>query len=243
MQAEPTMQSTRLPGTIAFTPAESKPCMLSATMLAPASPKPKASKDPSLMIVFSKIAVSIIASSCAPPLKEKRLIQPDSQPRPYFSSHTCCCTLPLLSRNFLISSPLNSSSAIFMAAKGLSLIKLTFSIMRSTGRSTSAFASLENCIDATHRTRQMNPVSIMLLEDSNLTNGLASKKKAKCQSSNCSCVIRDGRMVKRSCGRRSSGHLTGYDTTSWRVVESSDVPTCFQPPYWHSTSQSPLSKL
>lgn len=52
----PTMHSHFRPGTMAFTPAEPEPIMFWPMMSAPASPKPSASREPSLgaLVSFKK---------------------------------------------------------------------------------------------------------------------------------------------------------------------------------------------
>mmetsp|Transcript_67401 Transcript_67401/g.158000 ORF Transcript_67401/g.158000 Transcript_67401/m.158000 type:complete len:232 (-) Transcript_67401:1563-2258(-) len=141
----PTIHSHLRPGTMAFTPAESEPLMFLPMMSAPASPKPRASKDPSLMMVFSRITVSMTSGREAHSLEASIAI---------LLSGFC---LFLIILSFLISSALNSSSAIFMASKGLSRMASIRSIIFSTGRSTSRFASLVNISDAvTRRTMTKN---------------------------------------------------------------------------------------
>jgi len=58
-RTKPRMHSTVVPWTLVLMPALSEPRMLWLMMWAPASPKPKAKREPNLMIVFSKITVSM----------------------------------------------------------------------------------------------------------------------------------------------------------------------------------------
>mmetsp|Transcript_98920 Transcript_98920/g.185840 ORF Transcript_98920/g.185840 Transcript_98920/m.185840 type:complete len:203 (-) Transcript_98920:85-693(-) len=150
----PRMQSIFVPSIIAFTPAEFE--MLWLTIFAPASPKPNAKRVPSLMIVLSKIAVSITSEL-------------DSRQKIMFFTNVRIRSLSILACfALLISSSLNSLSAIFKAINGFSLIMFTFAIMVSTGSSTSSLASFENNTEATHSTKQTKHVTIMLHADSAL---------------------------------------------------------------------------
>mmetsp|Transcript_29289 Transcript_29289/g.86954 ORF Transcript_29289/g.86954 Transcript_29289/m.86954 type:complete len:273 (+) Transcript_29289:789-1607(+) len=133
-RATPMTHSTRVPGIMAFTPAESPPFMLCPMMLAPASPKPSTSKEPSLMMVFSRMTVSIGAL----------LPEHVSQVTRSLSSRRRRSLLALASLALACSSALNSASAIFMATSGLSRIASTRFIMLSTGLRRREFASLEN---------------------------------------------------------------------------------------------------
>mmetsp|Transcript_34065 Transcript_34065/g.101634 ORF Transcript_34065/g.101634 Transcript_34065/m.101634 type:complete len:232 (+) Transcript_34065:212-907(+) len=133
IRAAPMMHSTRVPSTMTTTLALSAPRRLCAMMLAPASPKPRASREPSLMMVFSRMTVSMIS----PPPASLALQRTTSISR--LSLLSSC----LLAFIFRTSSTLNSSSATRMAARG-SLRKVsTLDIMFSTGVSTSLFASFE----------------------------------------------------------------------------------------------------
>mmetsp|Transcript_39058 Transcript_39058/g.70498 ORF Transcript_39058/g.70498 Transcript_39058/m.70498 type:complete len:233 (-) Transcript_39058:1678-2376(-) len=155
IRAMPTMQSTREPSTIAFTPCED-PCMLELTIFAPASPNPKAKSDPSLMMVFSNITVSM--GSLASVLHSVR-----------GSLHFCSACFRF--SFFAISSFLNSSSAIFIATNGLSRMASTFLIIFSTGCSTKTLAVLVKKMAAMQRITQMKIVVKMLIAASDLANG------------------------------------------------------------------------
>mmetsp|Transcript_83493 Transcript_83493/g.236676 ORF Transcript_83493/g.236676 Transcript_83493/m.236676 type:complete len:225 (-) Transcript_83493:1506-2180(-) len=156
----PTMQSTRDPATMAFT-LESEPFMFWLTMLAPASPKPSARREPSLMMVFSRITVSMSSVGFSPLQKTSILSLSQGLLR------SAC--------DFFISSRLNSSFAMFMACKGLSRIASTLVIIISTGCSTSVFASLEKRSDATHKTMHTKTVVKRLRQASCLVTDLRSK--------------------------------------------------------------------
>mmetsp|Transcript_118194 Transcript_118194/g.381483 ORF Transcript_118194/g.381483 Transcript_118194/m.381483 type:complete len:224 (+) Transcript_118194:828-1499(+) len=137
IRTAPMMHSTGVPSTMALTLAVSTPCMFCAMMLAPASPKPSASRDPSLTMVFSRITVSMISVVDSLGLQVIRSYSHWD----FFCS--CLRTLALC-----ISSALNSSSATFMAISGSLRNMSTFEIMFSTGLSTSLFASFEKNRDA-----------------------------------------------------------------------------------------------
>mmetsp|Transcript_95540 Transcript_95540/g.247409 ORF Transcript_95540/g.247409 Transcript_95540/m.247409 type:complete len:229 (+) Transcript_95540:1214-1900(+) len=141
MRAAPIMHSTRFPSIMASTQALSTPCMLCSMIWAPACPNPRARRDPSLMIVFSRITVSI-SSGVLCLLLHRRI------------SFTAF-DMEAFASNFLvfarfISSILNSSSATFIAESGLSRMVSTFAIMFSTGVKTNRFASFENIKEAAH---------------------------------------------------------------------------------------------
>mmetsp|Transcript_26686 Transcript_26686/g.76903 ORF Transcript_26686/g.76903 Transcript_26686/m.76903 type:complete len:228 (+) Transcript_26686:813-1496(+) len=160
MPAQPMMQSTREPSMVALTPEVLAPLMLLLTMFVPASPKPSANKEPNLMIVFSKMTVSIkLLRSFANRFLQQRIRLPSS--------------FEAFMRN--ISSRLNSSSAIFIATRGSSRMASTLVIICSTGCSTNWLASLVNSKDAMHKTTQMKAVLIMLNDASSRVYGLKSK--------------------------------------------------------------------
>mmetsp|Transcript_134813 Transcript_134813/g.252095 ORF Transcript_134813/g.252095 Transcript_134813/m.252095 type:complete len:210 (+) Transcript_134813:1088-1717(+) len=162
----PIMHSTRTPGIMALTPALSEPCMLAPIMFAPASPKPSASREPSLMIVFSRMTVSMGSLTV---LLHFFAVNISWMPAEMFSR------VRLLILAFATSSALNSSSAIFIAMSGFSRIASTRLIMFSTGVKTRLLASLENDIAATHSTKQMKPVMIRLKPASRRVKGRKSK--------------------------------------------------------------------
>mmetsp|Transcript_129083 Transcript_129083/g.306217 ORF Transcript_129083/g.306217 Transcript_129083/m.306217 type:complete len:240 (-) Transcript_129083:1476-2195(-) len=164
MRVAPMMHSTRVPSTIASTQALSMPCMLCSMMFAPASPKPSARREPSLMIVFSKMTVSMIS------VLSFRDEHPNSSIATWKRVFSCFAAFARL-----ISSTLNSSSATFMAASGFARIVSTFAIMFSTGYSTSRFASLAKPMDARSSITQTKRTVKRLNKDSCLTKGRRSK--------------------------------------------------------------------
>mmetsp|Transcript_24345 Transcript_24345/g.56552 ORF Transcript_24345/g.56552 Transcript_24345/m.56552 type:complete len:213 (-) Transcript_24345:1823-2461(-) len=165
--ATATMHSTRSPGIIASTTAVLELPMLCPMMLAPASPKPNAKRDPNLIMVFSRITVSM-ASFFWFDLQKRTSVKPLIICLP-------CARVSFLARAFSRSSTLNSSSAIFMATRGSSAISSTRLIIASTGLSTRALASLENVREATHSTMHTNNVMSMPNIASSLVNGRKSK--------------------------------------------------------------------
>mmetsp|Transcript_83810 Transcript_83810/g.260462 ORF Transcript_83810/g.260462 Transcript_83810/m.260462 type:complete len:229 (-) Transcript_83810:927-1613(-) len=147
MRVEPMMHSTRLPSTMTTTLALSAPRKLCAMMSAPASPKPSASSDPSLIMVFSRTTVSMISLPVSLALHRS----------------LSCTTLSLLSFSFFclcffISSSLYSSSATRIAARGSLRNWSTLAIMFSTGFNTSLFASFEKKRDTDVSMRQTQSV-------------------------------------------------------------------------------------
>mmetsp|Transcript_118832 Transcript_118832/g.369285 ORF Transcript_118832/g.369285 Transcript_118832/m.369285 type:complete len:221 (-) Transcript_118832:1556-2218(-) len=218
------IQSTRLPGTIAFTPDVCKPRMLWLTMFAPASPKPSASRDPSLMIVFSNMAVS---NGCCMPLSAHGRDWLSLSHRSISQDKVLCLCLWSLCCFAIWNS--NSASAIFIAMSGSFAMVFTFSTIRSTGFSTREFASFEKKRVLMQSTTQMKNVAPKLILDSSLTKGLASKKKTKCQSSNWLLVMSCGWTLFFSCGRRSSGHLTRCPTTPSISRSNREMPRCSRP--------------
>mmetsp|Transcript_105370 Transcript_105370/g.304806 ORF Transcript_105370/g.304806 Transcript_105370/m.304806 type:complete len:276 (-) Transcript_105370:1619-2446(-) len=152
MRTTPTMQSTRVPGIMALTPALSPPCMLWPMMFAPASPKPSANSEPNLMIVFSKMTVSIGSLTL---LKFSEALWQNFRNGPMASN---------FSRNFAasISSRRYSISPSFMASKGLSLMVSIFAIILSIGFKSSLFALLEKDIAPMPTAKHMNIVCKML---------------------------------------------------------------------------------
>mmetsp|Transcript_23383 Transcript_23383/g.55303 ORF Transcript_23383/g.55303 Transcript_23383/m.55303 type:complete len:242 (+) Transcript_23383:892-1617(+) len=161
----PMMQLTMVPGTIALIMAEAWPFMLCRMMLAPASPKPKASSDPSFMMVFSSMSVSI-GSSFVP----KKLHEMMS-----FMTVKTLSLLSLFRLAFAISSCLNSLSAIFVAMRGSSRMDMTFLIIFSTGLTMSRFASYVNISDHSTRTTRRKSMSMSWRNACSFENGRSSK--------------------------------------------------------------------
>mmetsp|Transcript_96370 Transcript_96370/g.256051 ORF Transcript_96370/g.256051 Transcript_96370/m.256051 type:complete len:231 (-) Transcript_96370:1314-2006(-) len=151
MRVEPTTHSTLVPSTMTTTFALSEPRRLCAMMFAPASPKPRASREPSLMMVFSRMTVSMISLPGSWPLQR-------TLSRTRFSLLSSL----RLAFTFCISSTLNSSSATRIAARG-SLRKVsTLDIMFSTGFSTSLLASLEKKMETEVRERHTQSTTTRL---------------------------------------------------------------------------------
>mmetsp|Transcript_21797 Transcript_21797/g.74930 ORF Transcript_21797/g.74930 Transcript_21797/m.74930 type:complete len:227 (+) Transcript_21797:1192-1872(+) len=212
------MQSTIAPGVNELMPALSKVFMLPLTIFTPAWPKPSASNVPNLIMVFSRIAVSTTTSSSSLASIDARKSQVKS---PTFLIHSAVVlassTLLLLVKAlsilcFLASSSSKVLSAIFIASCGSKRMMFTLVIIRSMGANTKVFASAEKRIEATERTMQTKTVVRMPYCAPCLTNGRKSKKKAICQSSNCSLPRTLGLARNFSCGLRSLGHLIGAST-------------------------------
>mmetsp|Transcript_28064 Transcript_28064/g.55144 ORF Transcript_28064/g.55144 Transcript_28064/m.55144 type:complete len:286 (+) Transcript_28064:475-1332(+) len=144
----PITQLIFVPSTMACTQALSMPRMLCAIMLVPASPKPTASKDPSLMMVFSRSRVSMGS------LDVRRLVH-GAMAKKLRSS----VWREFLSLVFLISSALNAASSMFMAVRGFLRILSTLDIIVSRGWSTSLSASCEKRREAEPKATQTNNVT------------------------------------------------------------------------------------
>mmetsp|Transcript_95234 Transcript_95234/g.213291 ORF Transcript_95234/g.213291 Transcript_95234/m.213291 type:complete len:272 (-) Transcript_95234:1327-2142(-) len=199
----PMMHSTRVPSTMASTQALSTPCMLCSMILLPASPKPRANKDPSLMMVFSKMTVSMSSPS------DSRAVHVSISQTAFNQCLACfrCCRLCAVIV-FLTSSILSSSSATFMAKRGFSRMVSTFAIMVSTGYNTKLLASLVKSREAKVKAKQRKIVTVMENTLSFSTDGLVSKKKAKCHASCASALtFKRGMYICRSDRLKSLGHL------------------------------------
>mmetsp|Transcript_57835 Transcript_57835/g.105531 ORF Transcript_57835/g.105531 Transcript_57835/m.105531 type:complete len:237 (+) Transcript_57835:66-776(+) len=163
IDARPMIQSTGVPSTIPFTELWLSLPMLREVMLAPASPKPKASRVPSLIMVFSRIRVSIGLSGTFAPwqrINRLKLFQ-------RFLDLDC-------SLDFCLSSALKASSANLVAIKGLMRIICTFNIMPSSGLRMRLFASEEIIIEAMASTQQMKATIIRLQVHSTFIRGRSS---------------------------------------------------------------------
>mmetsp|Transcript_15315 Transcript_15315/g.44279 ORF Transcript_15315/g.44279 Transcript_15315/m.44279 type:complete len:257 (+) Transcript_15315:1061-1831(+) len=224
----PMMHSTRMPAIIASTPAVSPPFMFVPMMLAPASPKPSASNEPSLMIVFSRMTVSIGAEAAV------QKVQVATSNKAVLILSRCA----LARRAFATSSALNSSSAICMAIKGLSRIDSTRWIIRSTGCTMSWLASLLNISDTPTRSTKIQNVMMMLNAASACTKGRKSNQKIRWWSLYCLVESNLGYTPNRSCSRKSSGHATTWSTTPEMLFESNDTPFENHRPSSQRASQS-----
>mmetsp|Transcript_24154 Transcript_24154/g.69506 ORF Transcript_24154/g.69506 Transcript_24154/m.69506 type:complete len:257 (-) Transcript_24154:277-1047(-) len=239
------MQSTQTPGIIALTPALSKALMLLLTMLTPAWPKPSASNVPSLMIVFSRTAVSARASSFLDSVKDvtqpaKRLNASANFCRVSMSSGEITVRLDStfrLSLCFLASSTSNWASAILIAWSGFSRMVFTLRIIRSIGAKTKLFASAEKSTDATVSTIQTKTVVKMPNFAPARTKGRMSKKKAMCHFSNCVFCNSSGLWRRSSAGRKSVGHLIGRLKTPGISRDKRENPKCAMPPNSQTSAQ------
>mmetsp|Transcript_10788 Transcript_10788/g.31941 ORF Transcript_10788/g.31941 Transcript_10788/m.31941 type:complete len:302 (+) Transcript_10788:861-1766(+) len=219
MSQKPKMASTRRPGIMAFSAALSPPCMLRPMISAPASPNPRASSEPILMIVFSRTTVSMGSGTCFGPLFCVTHIAVSIHLRSF--SMTVCWDvnfatieaasspswrpwrfrmLALLTCSFWC-----SSSPMAMASSGLFLIRFSLVIMRSIGVSTSLFASREKVMAPKPSKKQMNKVCAVLSMASMREPCRRSKTMKKNISSHSSPVIFVGVSTVRSWYRRSSG--------------------------------------
>mmetsp|Transcript_9628 Transcript_9628/g.26151 ORF Transcript_9628/g.26151 Transcript_9628/m.26151 type:complete len:231 (-) Transcript_9628:54-746(-) len=160
----PMMVFTTVPGIIALMPTPVR-FMLWAMMFAPASPKPSASNDPSLMMVFSRITVSN-----GSPLAASHMLHVTRSWRKRFPRSTS-----RFIKAFAISSAWNSSSAIFIAMSGLSRIASTRWTIFSTGLRTRLLASCANIIEPTMRRTMTNKVTRRLYLESLRTYDRTSK--------------------------------------------------------------------
>mmetsp|Transcript_70559 Transcript_70559/g.200263 ORF Transcript_70559/g.200263 Transcript_70559/m.200263 type:complete len:284 (+) Transcript_70559:746-1597(+) len=167
--ATPITQSTCAPGTMASTRAVcSFACRLWAMMLQPAWPKPITSSVPSLMMVFSRMTVSMMVWPSCWPWKTFKVTRS-------FRYDLIFSRFLLLSRALARSSARNSSSDILMAAMGLSRMVSTRCIMFSSGWTTKLFASWENRTDPINSRQSTKKVVHRPSQDSSCTNFLRSK--------------------------------------------------------------------
>mmetsp|Transcript_72005 Transcript_72005/g.150435 ORF Transcript_72005/g.150435 Transcript_72005/m.150435 type:complete len:223 (+) Transcript_72005:918-1586(+) len=146
MLAMPKITRTVVPGRIAFNTALSPPRMFWAMILAPASPKPRASSEPILMIVFSRTTVSM-GSGWLPREAFLNFLQRSIQywtmahfrRNQFFSSEYLLYSerdSAIFGSDFLCRTFCSwclSWSPIDIAARGLFLIFSTFAIIRSMG--------------------------------------------------------------------------------------------------------------
>mmetsp|Transcript_40845 Transcript_40845/g.116550 ORF Transcript_40845/g.116550 Transcript_40845/m.116550 type:complete len:224 (+) Transcript_40845:310-981(+) len=169
MRQAPMTHSTLSPSIMASTFALSTPCMLCMMMFAPASPNPSASRDPSLMIVLSRMTVSMTSSA------------PDGLARQAMASQTCWSPFFFMffvfrfCRALVISSMRNSWSATFIARRGFWRMVSTLSTMLSRCFSTRRCASLEMKYEATASAVHTKTVNSSELRLSLFTYGRRSK--------------------------------------------------------------------
>mmetsp|Transcript_97232 Transcript_97232/g.275471 ORF Transcript_97232/g.275471 Transcript_97232/m.275471 type:complete len:278 (+) Transcript_97232:913-1746(+) len=156
MSQNPKMASTLRPGIMAFNAELSPPFMFWPMISAPASPKPRASREPILMMVFSSTTVSIGSGACLDvvilwPMSRNQVAHLLTMPlKPVFSlamrpaGHSFPRRAPRVLLEAWTCSRCCSSWPMVIASSGLFLILPSLAIMRSMGVSTSLFASFEN---------------------------------------------------------------------------------------------------
>mmetsp|Transcript_39142 Transcript_39142/g.121362 ORF Transcript_39142/g.121362 Transcript_39142/m.121362 type:complete len:270 (-) Transcript_39142:1474-2283(-) len=162
MSQKPKMASTLRPGIMAFSVELFSPFMFWPMISAPASPKPRASKEPILTMVFSRTTVSMGSGACLGAALEQHARTAEAQ-RPSRPARACggetetsCvgCGLRLAAT----CSRCRSSSPIVRAASGSFLILSILAIIRSIGVSTNRLASLENVMAPKPKRKQMKRV-------------------------------------------------------------------------------------
>jgi hypothetical protein len=153
----PKIATTFVPGIIGST----SPVffMLSAIILAPASPKPKASNAPIFTMVYSRMTVSYGPSSLSYLFLQN-----------FFQQFVF-----LFASSSLASIASASFSSSYAAYKGLLAILLTFRIIASIGAITKSLASFEKNKAPAARTKQTKNVLHMLRPAVNLVSNLISK--------------------------------------------------------------------
>mmetsp|Transcript_71030 Transcript_71030/g.205662 ORF Transcript_71030/g.205662 Transcript_71030/m.205662 type:complete len:219 (-) Transcript_71030:1408-2064(-) len=199
MSQKPKIASTRRPGIMAFKAELSPPFMFCPMISAPASPNPSASKEPILMIVFSRMTVSIGSGTCCDVRFEKRFIHGNHRStklekrpslalpfvdRASLSSVFIACRL----FRFATCSRWCSSSPMAIASSGLFLMRFNFVIIRSIGVSTKVFASRENVIAPKPSRKQMNNVWNVFSRASKREPPRRSKTKRKLMLSHSASV-------------------------------------------------------
>mmetsp|Transcript_62004 Transcript_62004/g.192026 ORF Transcript_62004/g.192026 Transcript_62004/m.192026 type:complete len:250 (-) Transcript_62004:549-1298(-) len=226
MRAWPMTHSTRWPGIITSTPAASLSLMFWPMMLTPAWPKPRARRDPSLMMVFSSTLVSMIPLRLfASHLKNFLMLQPS-------------CVLARA-----LSSDLKDLSAMFTALSGSLRISLTFWIMSSSGYKTRWLASAARAIVATHSIMHRKPVRKSEFRASARKYGLMSKKKTRWHAS----MLLMGKLAGRNAfiwaSRISDGHRTGRSTRPGIALARRERPSILVPALEQSVPQGAASAL
>mmetsp|Transcript_35795 Transcript_35795/g.106287 ORF Transcript_35795/g.106287 Transcript_35795/m.106287 type:complete len:305 (-) Transcript_35795:1501-2415(-) len=212
------MASTLLPGIIALMAVLSLAPSLAARFCTivspPASPKPRASREPSLMIVFSRMLVSSVVIG---PLL--------ALPLPFFLA-SCAFSFLLWRRCRALSSP--SAAAII----GFVRIMSTSLVIRSMGARTSLSTSRAKSRAPAERTRMMKKVCVMPKTASHFDDWLTSKMKTKCPSTCWSKKLLfriDGVYQIVSCRRN---FLLGQGTPG-----TSETPWMMEPASSHLTLQ------
>mmetsp|Transcript_22876 Transcript_22876/g.54437 ORF Transcript_22876/g.54437 Transcript_22876/m.54437 type:complete len:204 (-) Transcript_22876:264-875(-) len=160
MLQKPNTASTSWPGTIAFSSAVAPPCMLWTMISAPASPKPSASRPPSLIRVLSKIAVSRVSKSLV---------------SFFFRQHPCLLASSASSSSCI----LKSMSPSFIACRGFFLMASSFTRIRSSGPKSSAWASRAKEIAPAAKARQIKQVCSMFKPAALCVTGRVSKANSK----------------------------------------------------------------
>mmetsp|Transcript_13064 Transcript_13064/g.27307 ORF Transcript_13064/g.27307 Transcript_13064/m.27307 type:complete len:263 (-) Transcript_13064:1467-2255(-) len=204
MLQKPMMAPTFCPDAMACTPALAPPPMFCPMISAPASPKPKAKRPPSLMMVFSSITVSMGSFTF---LLNLYLYMSFQHLLIWLSSCSRCAAS--------ISSRRCSRSPNLIAAKGLSLMVSILAIMRSMGFRRSSLASLEKVSAPRATDMQMKIVCNMLREASRRVVALMSKAKTKLMCKSSSSVLLKGKYQSTSEHLSSSlmEHSSSYSTS------------------------------
>mmetsp|Transcript_60576 Transcript_60576/g.170685 ORF Transcript_60576/g.170685 Transcript_60576/m.170685 type:complete len:257 (-) Transcript_60576:1121-1891(-) len=247
------MASTFLPGTMALSAELSPPRMFWPMISAPASPKPRASREPILIIVFSRTTVSMGSGPSRPgygPCRHlvQHLIRASFALRRVNRRSTGVGATEMVSSwgswwswcswGWTPSSLFCSSSPIVIAARGLVLIRSIFAIIRSMGASTSRFASLENVMAPKPRSRQMKTVWNVFSIASIREPLRRSKTNMNRNSPHSSLVSIVGYTTARSWKRRFSGQTT---RSSWNLM--SEMPRMVPMRHLSVALQGPLMSL
>mmetsp|Transcript_75801 Transcript_75801/g.245404 ORF Transcript_75801/g.245404 Transcript_75801/m.245404 type:complete len:300 (-) Transcript_75801:1162-2061(-) len=197
----------------------------------PASPKPSARRDPSLMMAFSRIFVSRVALLSFSRFTDcglRRILA--LAPRSFAtvcgpcSSSICQSLLPLRLR-LGMSCSLNCRSPSLMAYSGSWRMMSTLMIILSMGKRTSWSASLLNIKAPIARTMTTNPVCTMPKIASHSIRSRWSKTKTNCPSMCCwkkSSTCKSGSGVNQnvSCNRNLlRGHGNPLISETPRMVD------------------------
>mmetsp|Transcript_27836 Transcript_27836/g.88021 ORF Transcript_27836/g.88021 Transcript_27836/m.88021 type:complete len:272 (-) Transcript_27836:126-941(-) len=225
MSQKPKMASTLRPGTMAFSMELLSPFMFWPMISAPASPKPSASREPILMMVFSRITVSMGSGDSDFRKRQSRSLELQRRTRPELSDPDT--PEPLVATVLIVASELSrwgtsdggggvgaaafscwslcSSSTIARAARGLDRIFSIFAIMRSMGERTYLLASLEKVMAPKPRRKQIQTVWAVFRIASIRDPDRRSNTNMKKTSFHSARVTRDGKLTLRSWYRSLSG--------------------------------------
>mmetsp|Transcript_77613 Transcript_77613/g.251292 ORF Transcript_77613/g.251292 Transcript_77613/m.251292 type:complete len:375 (+) Transcript_77613:811-1935(+) len=220
--AKPKAQSTSVPSAFSRMPAPGEVPAKRPTISAPASPKPRAKRPPSLIMVFSSNTVSIgsLTTFMYWYWKSNRLSLD------IFASASFFLACSTSSRRY-------SKSPRRMASKGLSLIVSIFAIILSMGCSNNSLASLEKDMAPTPTARQMKIVCKMFKPASSFVVPRVSKMKRMLKSFPSTSDRPMAVANSLSEQRNSSVVEQSFAANAW-TAGCTGMPTCPEQRSFHS---------